>query len=70
MHTRQERNAGSSCIFGNIAGVQNKITCKYHLSDYFDISSICGLITVTGDLPNESLLEKQEAAEVCVHVYM
>lgn len=70
MHTRQERNAGSSFIFGNIAGVQNKSTCKYHLSDYFYISSICGLITVTGDLPNESLLEKQEAAEVCVHVYM
>ena len=55
MWTTQQRNAGSSCIFGNIAGVWNKSTHKYHLSDSIDASSICVFFTVTEDIPKESV---------------
>lgn len=38
-------------------------------SHNFGISSICSLITVTGNISKESLLGKK-AIEVCVHVYV
>jgi len=68
MHTTPEVEAGSFYVCGSIAAIKNKSTSKYLLFHNFDVSSICSLITVTGDIPKEFLLGKKEATEVCVHV--